>query len=89
MWQLSKNKTKEKCFPVGDCPKCGLKDTPFSCRVEHYTHKDTKKKLAVHFVSCPKCDTLINFDKDSYKAVKGYIGKQDLIDAGYKETNEV
>lgn len=89
MWNSSKKKTKEKYIPVGDCPKCGLKDTPFSGRVEHLTHKDTVKKLVLTFISCPKCDTLINFDEETMKAIKGYISVQDMKDAGYKETKAI
>lgn len=91
MWNLSKEKTKEKYIAVGDCPnkECGLKDTPFSGRVEHFTHKDTKNKLTVTFISCPKCDTMINFDGETLKAIKGYISVKDMLDAGYKETKGI
>lgn len=89
MWNLSKEKTKEKYIPVGDCPKCELKDTPFSCKDHRMTHKVTKKKLKFSTISCPKCDCLINFDKESMKAIKGYISMRDLMDAGYKKTEEV
>jgi hypothetical protein len=84
MWKLSKGATKEKYIPVGDCPKCGLKDTPFSGKGHLMTHKDTKKQLDFITISCPKCDHLINFDKKTMKAVKGYISIQDMLDAGYK-----
>ena len=86
-WNLSNKQTETKFIPVANCPnkKCGIKDTPLSFKHLHYKHKDTGKKLDLRMWVCPKCDTVINLDEDTWKAVKGFIGTQDLLDAGYKE----
>lgn len=84
-WDLSIKQTKTKFIPVADCPnkKCGLKDTPLSFSHSIYKQEKTGKELDVKLLVCPKCDTIVNFNDETWKSVKGYISEQDLLDAGY------
>ena len=88
MYNLSKEQTKEKIIPVGDCKWCGLKDTPFSSEWLTFRHTLNKKELSMYVVTCPKCSCLINYGKEDLKAIKGYISEQDLVDEGYKKSKK-
>lgn len=82
--ELKTEQNEEFCIPVGDCPFCNLKDVPLSQhRYEGY-NKHTDEKLDFWIITCPHCDSVINWDEETYKNVKGWTSIAELEKAGWK-----